>query len=340
MTPFNRRALSLLISTLCFTLPALSEILRWPQLCPSGKLTIQNTSNRTYRAWIQNFSDGKRIETELALPARSQTSVDVKSRRPMDRFTLMHFENPAKISAVYECEKTPLRVKAHSVEGGVMNFLKSDLAENKLWIQNLYSDFNQVQIEYLNADHKVVFSESLRLGALEQKNHKPVLPGLEFSYISISAKNRFTAFNLTSLGATGPFSVRAQNSELETKATYFLVGPREGEGDTFIVQIKDAEMILRARELVTHPELEKMVFAKIEKGHRNYNRNWSKKEKSFWSWAPTEVTNFADYGSTACNGIPQLLEDEIDQWVENPGIICFWNYRIKKELRSSEVAAP
>ena len=82
-----------------------------------------------------------------------------------------------------------------------------------------------------------------------------------------------------------------------------------------------------------------MLFARIQKDHQGFNRNWSKAEKNFWSWSTSEVPNFADIGSTACNGIPQEVEDRIDYWATDPGQICFWNYRVKKELSPSQVAA-
>ncbi len=336
-----KSAFSLLIFTLTLSSAAQGEILRWPQICPVGKLLVQNSSNQTFRAWIQKFSGEKRIETELTLPAHRLVSINIQSAQASERFTLMHFADPTKISAVFECENPAVqRVAANSVEGGVMRFSKSDLAENKLWLQNLYSDSNLLRIDYFSDSDQVVFSESVVLGSLQQKNHKPVRTNLAFYYLRISAAHRMSAFNLTSQGAVGPNAVKPQKVDLEMSAGYFLVSPREGPGDSFIVQIKDPEMILRARELVAHPEMEKMVFAKIEKGHHAFNRNWSKKEKSFWSWAPTEVTNFADYGSTSCNGIPQLVEDDVNQWTKDPGRICFWNYRIKKELTSAEMAAP
>ena len=81
-----------------------------------------------------------------------------------------------------------------------------------------------------------------------------------------------------------------------------------------------------------------MLFARIQKNHQGFNRNWSKVEKSFWSWSASEVTDFADLGSTACNGAPQEVDDRMDYWVIDPGQICFWNYRVKKELSPLEVA--
>jgi hypothetical protein len=114
------------------------------------------------------------------------------------------------------------------------------------------------------------------------------------------------------------------------------VGARTGADDNFVVKIEKPELIEKARTQIKNPALEKIVFAKIAKDHNGFNRNFNS-GGSFWSWSATEVTGFGDFGSTACNGQPQMLEDRVDSWIENPGQICFWSYRIKRELTSDEI---
>lgn len=319
------------------TFEAKSEILRWPQLCLNGKLTVKNSGTQNLRAWIQHFSDDGRTETEVAVRAFSQIDFSINAWTSSDRFALMHFADPRKVSAQFTCEKTGLSIKAHSLEGGVMTFSKSDLNENKIWLQNLFTAENTVKIEWLDANQKVIHQEDLNLQSFEQRNYKPDIEKLNVFQLRISAANRFTAFTMTSTGARGPNSVKVQTSTVDLQSAYFVVGPRGGGGDSFVARISDPIMIARARELIQHPEYEKMLFAKIEKGHQGFNRNFNKSEKSFWSWSITEVTNFADYGSTACNGFPQLVEDTVDSWVQNPGRICFWEYRVQKELSIQEI---
>ncbi len=335
---YKNTALCLLFFNLVLLTKANAEILRWPQLCPSGKLRIENRTNVQVRTWIQNFKGENRIETEVILPAKGHADVLLETHTAEERFTLMHFENPQKISATFVCEKNSLFSQAQSLEGGQLIFVKSDLTENKIWLQNLYSDVNIIHIEYLDLNRKMIGEDFLTLKSFEQQNFK--VQNRAYARVRISAENRFTAFSLISSGSQNPKEIEIGESHPDRTAHYFLVAPRDGVGDSFVVRIQNPEMTARARELVLHPELEKIVFAKIEKGHQGFNRNWSKPEKSFWSWSATEVTNFDDIGSSACNGIPQLVEDEINNWAQDPGRICFWNYRIKKELSSDEVALP
>lgn len=333
----KKTALSLSLGLFLLTIEAHSEILRWPQLCLSGTLSIRNTSNQNLRAWIQKFSDGRRFETEISVRAFSNADFPIVAANADERFSLMHFAPVQKISAAFNCDKSILSAKTQSLEGGVMNYAKSDLAENKIWLQNLYSEENNVTIEYVDAFGKSVSIENVTLKSLEQKNFKTTLPETFWHSLKISAEQRWTSFGLVSTGVRAPQGVKPQTTRVDPTAAYFEVAPREGQGDTFIARIYDPALIARARELVRHPEYEKIVFAKVVKGHQGYNRNFSKPEKGFWSWSITEVTNFDDIASTACNGIPQLVEDDVDFWVRNPGRICFWNYRIKKELSVQEI---
>lgn len=328
-----------LIFLIFFTPLAQAEVLRWPQLCLQGKLQITNSTRQNVRAWLQKFSQATRTETEILVNANSTMNLAVSASNSEDRFTLLHFANPQNsLSAVLLCDDQ--RFPAHSLEGGLLTFKKSDLDENKIWLQNLFSSLNTIHIEALDRFNKVISTKKITLQAFEQLNDKSFDSDLDWTSLRLSADNRFSAFNLTTAGSTNPNKIEIQKSETDANAHYFLIAPRDGNGDSFVARITSSEMVQRARQLVAHPELEKMLFATIEKGHQGFNRNWSKKEKSFWSWSVTNVTNFADIGSTACNGMPQMVEDDVDQWVQDPGRICFWNYRVKKELTPNEVAAP
>lgn len=321
------------------TTVSMAEVIRWPQACLSGDLLVTNSSAIDVSGWLQKFSPDLVLETEFSFKAGSLTKVKVLAENYNQFFSLFYFQNNStSLKATFSCEKN--NYTAHSFEGGLLTFRKSDLAENKLWLQNLFSDTNTVQIELLNRRFQVLSTTSISLKSLEQKNYKILPTDFDWSYVRIKATQRLAAFNLTSQGSEGPLLIGSQVSEVSDLAAYFVVGPRDGSGgDQFIIQVIDTAMIAKAREQISNPRLEKIVFAKIQKGHSGFNRNWSKKEKSFWSWSTAEVTNISDIGSTACNGFPQIVEDRMDTWLQDPGNICFWSYRIKKELSPAEVSS-
>ncbi len=327
----------ILISLFTFSLASKGEVLRFPQACTSGILEISNLKNLNLRVWLQKFSPLLISENELTLKPLSTMRFNLTVISSEDRFSILNLNATDSIKVSLTCNKKIY--PAHSFEGGYLTFAKSDLPQNKIWLQNLFIGQNSFSIELLDAKMNLQSKFRVTLKSNQSTNFNPPTRGVNWTHFRISAKERFTAYNLTSNGSASPVFVSPQESKVDRKAAYFLVEQRTGETDSYIVRIIAPLMIARARQQVADPSLEQILFAKIEKGSQGFNRNWSKFDKSFWSWSVSEVTNFADLGSTSCNGFPQAVEDRVDQWVTQPGQTCFWSYRIRKELKPEEVAA-
>ena len=312
-----------------------AEVLRWPQGCSSGQLEVTNNTTDEVRGWLQKFKPTLTSEVGYAFPPESVTKIALKAKSS-ERYTLMHLSKPNSLQTNFICKLKSY--SAHSFEGGILTFRRSDLSEHALWIQNLAPDKNLIQIQYLDRKLKVISESSLKLNSLQKTVFK--FSEKTWSYIRIQGLNRFAAFHLTVAGSEGPSLIASQPSQNVTDAAaYFEVRSIDNIGDSFVAKITDANLIEQARLQISNPSLEKILFAKIAKGHAGFNRNWSKIEKPFWSWSVTEVTSIADLASTSCNGLPQAVEDRVDHWVDSPGRICFWSYRIRKELKPSEIAA-
>jgi len=333
--------LLILLCVLIIAKSAFAEVLRWPQGCLTGELHVQNNSDSETRAWLQKFKSQLLEESEVRLARQQVTLIPVSAETVSESFTLLHFKKAGTLHAKFICNDNNIikTYPSHSFEGGVLSYRRSDLKQNKLWIQNLYSGNNQIELEFLDRRMNVLSNSSIALISLETKVIPLISESQNWSYVRVQSQQRFAAFNLTSYGSDGPFIIAPQSTLVSEDAAYFEVRSQDNIGDSFIAKITDPEMIAKAREQITNPTLEKILFARLKKGHGNHNRNWSKREKSFWSWSVSEVTNIADIGSTSCNGLPQVVEDRIDSWIENPGRICFWSYRIRKELKPSEVAS-
>jgi len=195
-----------------------------------------------------------------------------------------------------------------------------------------------VTVELLDRRFNSLSRATILLKSLGQKNYTVIDQTKSWAYVRVSATHRFSAFNTSSVGSDGPAFIASQKSVVSDGA-YFEVRSQDKKGDSFVAKIIDPLLIAEARKQIANPSLEKILFAKITKGHAGTNRNWSKNEKPFWSWSIAEVTSINDLASTSCNGLPQSVEDRVDSWVKDPGRICFWSYRIRRELKSSEVAA-
>jgi hypothetical protein len=51
------------------------------------------------------------------------------------------------------------------------------------------------------------------------------------------------------------------------------------------------------------------------------------------------VSRFADFGHISCDGSPELVEERLMAWLKNPHI-CFWSYRLERELRPAVRLVP
>lgn len=317
------------------SLPAFSTVLHWPE-CPSGTLSIQNKSASDLKVWIQSYNPTLLSETPVDLAANRLTQITVAHQTKTERNTLIHFSNAKDIDAAFQCAGK--NYPATTLEGGVQTFRKSDLNQQSLYLKNLFTGKNTFKIEVLNRLRQPLRTITHVLNSNEQRKVL-LLPTPELAYVRIRAENKFVAFNLNSAGSQNAMIADPQQfPEDSTGGVYFEVGPRTGSGDSFTVKITNPALIEKARLQISNPTLEKMLFAKIQKGHQKQNRNLASTTKSFWNWSVTEVTNIADIGSTACNGLPQIVDDRVDSWLQDPGRICFWTYRIKREVPAREIA--
>ena len=308
-----------------------ADVLHWPELCRTGVVKIKNSDSANHSFWLQKFNPTLATETEYEVAAKGELSLNIEKLEG-EHYSLLHFGSAGKVQVSYECGKNIYA--ASTLEGGSLTFPRSRITN--VWLQNLYSGNNTVEFEFQNIAFQNLQTVTLELKSLASQNFE--VPSLDWQYLKITSTNRLSSFPLNESGSVAPVLVQAQPTEVEADAAYFLVAAREGVADSFVVKIKDAAMTEKARDLVKNPQKEKMLFAKIQKNHQGFNRNFSTVQKNLWSWSTTEVTNFADLGSIACNGQPQVLEDRVDSWLEDPGQICFWNYRVKKELTPLEVA--
>lgn len=331
----KKHLLSLLISLLFTHQNLWADVLHWPHLCAGGELQFKNNSTDEQQVWLQKFGKNLIRETELSIEPRGKLTITLDRLNSDERYSILNLNPTINIDIQYKCNGK--LYDANSLEGGILTFKKSDLIDNKLWLQNLYNGNNRIDLEILDSNKNKISTAAINLAPQSTIHYLITNKVKNWSYFKISGSHKYSAFNLSNRGAEFPVQINPQNAHADSKSFYFLVEPQDRNTDSFIVKISDEKMAVLARDLIANPQKEKMLFAKIQKDHQGYNRNWSKTEKNFWSWSTTEVTNFAEIGSTACNGTAQQLEDRVDYWVEDPGQICFWNYRVKKELSLKEV---
>ncbi len=311
-----------------------AKILYWPDFCSNGTLHVTNTGLNEKFVWLQKFDDQLQSETELAVSAQSTLNFHVEKTHDTERNSLLYFDNTSELKARFTCLN-----EGHTTslfDGGLLTYKRSSSNHHKLWLQNIYSDMNDVKVKILDKKTRLIKEMSFSLNKSETKAIS-LDTFSNWQNIQISSLHKFSSFLLNGNGSEKPSNSEPIKTEIDSKASYFLVSSRSGEDDTFVVKISDEKLIAQARQLIKNPSSEKIVFAQIKKDHQGFNRNFNNPSKSLWSWSTSEVTSFGDFGSTSCNGHPQTIEDRVDSWVEYPGRICFWDYRLKKELTIEEV---
>ena len=311
-----------------------AKVLFWPDFCNTGTLHVTNTGSYEKYVWLQKFDDQLQSETELAVGAQSTLNVHVEKNNEAERNSLLFYDSTSQIKARFTCatESHPTSL----YDGGLLTYKRTGSNHHKIWLQNIYSDINDIKIKIFDKQTQLIKELNLSLNKNESKALS-LDSYYQWQNVQISGLNKFSSFLLNGNGSEKPALSEPITTTIDTKATYFLVGSRSGEDDTFVVKITDEKLITQARQLIKNPNTEKIVFAQVQKNHQGFNRNFNNPSKSLWSWSTSEVTSFADFGSTSCNGHPQILEDRIDSWLEYPGRICFWDYRLKKELSIEEV---
>jgi hypothetical protein len=312
-----------------------AKVIYWPESCQSGELKITNTGSSVVSVWLQRFGPFLEAETEYQVNTQQPTTIRIESNNDKYRYSLLAISTE-KLKVVYDCGGTVY--PSSEDDNGKQFFKKHDPGSNKLWVRNLYPGTNTVKVEILNSEMKVVESSELQLNMAEVSVRK-LTELVNWTFLKVSSSHKFSSFLIGENSTKAPEQNLPFEVPAEQNAHYFLVSPRSGTGDSFVVNIKTPEMVEKARQLIKNPASEKIVLGRIQKDHSGFNRNFSSPNGSFWSWSVTDVTGFGDFGSTACNGNPQMVEDRVDSWLENPGQICFWSYRLKRELTKDEVAS-
>lgn len=315
------------------------EVFRWPKLCATQTVSVENRSNKEQTVWLQEWEKHLVDELDHIVPPKGKIFLQLSHDPSISTqdYSLLALDNPKDLVIETHCNLRDV-VSADSLEGGVVYFKINPRAVNEVQLKNLFPGRNTFYIEDLSLVKK---SAPLEIDVEGRELFKFTLkPEPTSTWIKISARERFRSIVKTAATVLKPAHVKPQRSVAATDEKYFLMGSSDNTGDQFVVKIRDPAMVQKARDQITNPNLHKIVFAKIILGSQGFNRNMIKKEKSFWSWSVTEVTNISDFGSTACNGFPQMLEDQAEAWVRGLGKICFWSYRIKKELTYDEVTNP
>ena len=324
-----------------FSLKSFARVYQWPEVCENGTVTIQNKSSMDLRFFLQTFNPKLIDEEQLVVEARQKLSVAVRGpsvENPLKRLSLLSLENSgADYKVSFQCLAENYQASAH--QSGQWTFKKNlNLTTHKIWIKNLSAQPSQYALSTYDSANKLLKTWSLQFEPNEQKSILLKESDL-WTYFKFRSDTRAAVFYLDNYRNTEPvqFNFNALKN-VDQNGVYFEVQNREKTEDSFIIHLNDADMIQKARAALANPKSEKIVVGEIQPGFGNYNVNLNSADRAPWSWHVSRVTSFSDFASTACNGLPQIVEDRVESWAKDPGRICFWTYRLKRELRPTEIS--
>ena len=199
---------------------ATADVFHWPQLCEHGELVIQNNGAKETAVWLQKFNVHLIRETELEVPAKSSVTVNLESLLKDERFSLLNINADGPLAVNYKCGGRDF--SASKIEGGELTFKRTPQNENQLWLQNLYSDKNDFQLEFKDADGKTLTRQQLQLPALQSLLFTVPDNIKNWTRLKITGSEKSARFSLTETGNENPLSAVPQSSETDFSAAYFL----------------------------------------------------------------------------------------------------------------------
>ncbi|MFP4527677.1 MAG: T9SS type A sorting domain-containing protein [Candidatus Kapaibacterium sp.] len=103
----------------------------------------------------------------------------------------------------------------------------------------------------------------------------------------------------------------------------------------FYAKTSDPEVIRQCREQIAKPVGERPLFINgtIDYGDGGYNEGWS------WHFVPGEW-HLTEMAIELCDGTPDLVEEDVEYWVETVGHYCPWTAYVVREIEPNQVEMP
>lgn len=330
-----------ILATPCFA----AEVFYAPTLCEPSELTleIKNTSKDLQRFWTQ--TRGTAGFEEQAWDVEPQGSLNIEATDFLyepKAFSLKTWQDGVLRFSV-RCAKessVPLGTLASPL---VTHYFPREVRSLKLHLTNLFIQKHTILVSAFAASGKLIESQSLELKNYYDTSSTKLSFQEDVARLEIHGDARLHSWVFYDSGfedrLSPGLSLKPMGLQPDMAKTYFLVSTREApRKESFVIGLTRPEQIQTARAQINPTGFEKIIVARITSGHGQENRNFFSKDKVPYSWSVTEVDAFADFAHISCDGSPDTLEERLPANLNDGGRICFWRYRIVRELTAQEVA--
>lgn len=289
-----------------------------PLVDSKQKILVQNTSSESQSLWLvlPSTESESAYEISFEIPARQKLTIPLNFAAPWIKIWgqnknmhVYHSRKNSRWQALFKETSNQYRI-VHS----------SNTAE--LWLSNLSAHSQKIEVKDF-ATNETYISEII--DGFESK--KATLPN-NFGMLKISGEYRIAVLY------NNEIALPLKSEFKKTKSNLFLLA-NSANNQSFVAEIEDPLLAQQAREQIKNPLafLPRMLIARVSPGHNSTNTDHLSKLQAPWSWHVSRIHRFADFGSTECNSAPLILEHYLKSWMEyKNGLICFWDYKIVKEL--------
>ena len=120
-------------------------------------------------------------------------------------------------------------------------------------------------------------------------------------------------------------SISADDRE-SVKFLFAVKGCSVNEGQ-FVAMTSESSVIQAAREQLQLPENQRFlhIHGAIERGNAGHNLDWN------WHFVPEQWV-LAEISMELCDGMPHMVETNIEYWVDTIGQFCPWRSYLVQEI--------
>lgn len=312
-----------------------------PLLCAveDTSLRVQNSSSQSQAFWFQELGAKPFYEAYVSVKAHGQLTVALKDYLSTTASAVSLKTQNSTLSFKAFCKSTQ---KTWNIEGQHSPWKKLSLLNASPQFQiefaNLSQQNNPVEISF-ESFFGSQSSQSLVLPEGFARTSLKLSPPWGASSLKIRALGRWSGKAFDSSGQELLLEDETLIQGTPPPARYFLFQSQDpGTQDNFVVAMTNPKLIQESLVQIQNPQQARLLVARIEKSLQGFNRDLSSPTKAPWSWHVVEAQNYADFAHISCDGTPNLVEERLNSWLyETGGTICFWSYRVVRELRADEL---
>ncbi|MEK2688614.1 BP74-related protein [Bdellovibrio sp. GT3] len=339
------KPLSLIIGALLFNHAALAaETFYVPGFCPREdiKILVQNKSQEPEKWWTQVHMNGGVKERYQEIEAHSEMKIAGSAFLSDDRGFSLKAATAGALKFTAICEEQKILLSSVT-SPQVTHYLPAGQTSVKMSLLNLYLKSIDVTLKSYDLAGVQLEEKSLRISTHYDTANLKWSFNRSVARIEIASSGRLHSevFYGDDLKQSPPLALTPIPLEVDAGKKYFMISTKSpSENGSYVIGLDDSETIATAREQIQNPDLEKIVVARIALSPGlSVNRNFQARDKSPYSWNVTHVDSFGDFAHLDCDGNPDLVEERLQQRLSEGGRICFWRYRVVRELTPLEVSS-